>query len=358
MDEPSDLAARHVGVAQGRAGPKELNWDLWIGPAPFRDYSPDIAPFKWRGWWDFGAGALGDMGCHIMDMPYWALGLAAPDWVDTKQEGGTAIAAPLWSTVTYHFPTSFSGAPVKFVWYDGVTSKEGVYKHTPPEELWKAEFPTADHVFRRFDLVLVGEKGRMFFAVRARTGLPARVPDERLHRAAETIAQVLVANAVNAATATTGHQGRQRWQWGEGRQRRRPVRRWLNAIKTTPRRFQFSPPPVRSARPCSATRPARRQAASGTPNPPGDQRPRGRGYHPPPYRKGWERPDARNLPRSVKFRPRRPASRRIPDLAMPTNPTGPWCDRGPAGGGLAAFSHSSGVFRAFDDDRAAGSRIR
>lgn len=148
---------------KGEPVPKGLDWELWIGPAPFREYSPALAPFNWRGWWDFGAGALGDMGCHIMDMPYWALGLTAPTSVEAKQEGGSAIAGPLWSTVTYQFPTSQLGGPVKFVWYDGVTSKEGVYQHTPPEELWKADFPTADHVFRRFDLLLVGEKGRMFF---------------------------------------------------------------------------------------------------------------------------------------------------------------------------------------------------
>lgn len=143
--------------------PNGLEWDLWIGPAPFRDYSPEIAPFKWRGWWDFGAGALGDMGCHIMDMPYWALGLTAPRSVDVWHEGGTAIAAPHRSTITYHFPTSILGGPVKFAWYDGVVTVDGAYQHGPPEDLWKADFPTADHVFRRFDLVLVGEKGRMFF---------------------------------------------------------------------------------------------------------------------------------------------------------------------------------------------------
>ena len=143
--------------------PKGLNWELWIGPAPFHGYSPTIAPFNWRGYWDFGAGALGDMGCHIMDMPYWALGLTAPSSVDAWQEGGTAIAAPHRSRITYQFPTSVLGSPVKFVWYDGVVGKEGVYQNAPAEALWKADFPTADHVFRRFDLMLVGEKGRMFF---------------------------------------------------------------------------------------------------------------------------------------------------------------------------------------------------
>ena len=147
----------------GEPVPKGLDWNQWIGPAPFHDYSPTIAPFNWRGYWDFGAGALGDMGCHIMDMPYWALGLTAPTSVDAWQEGASAIAAPHRSTITYQFPTSVFHAPVKFVWYDGVVAKEGVYLNAPPEELWKADFPTADHVFRRFDLVLVGEKGRMFF---------------------------------------------------------------------------------------------------------------------------------------------------------------------------------------------------
>ena len=148
---------------KGEKVPKGLAWDLWIGPAPFREYSPEIAPFKWRGFWDFGAGALGDMGCHIMDMPYWALGLTSPTTVDAWQEGGTAIAAPHRSTITYQFPTSVLGGPVKFCWYDGVVAKDGAYLHQPPVDLWQGDFPTADHVFRRFDLMLVGEKGKMYF---------------------------------------------------------------------------------------------------------------------------------------------------------------------------------------------------
>lgn len=144
--------------------PAGLDWEQWIGPAPFRAYSRAIAPFNWRGFWDFGAGALGDMGCHIMDMPCWALDLAAPSSVETWQEGGTAISGPARSTVTYRFPTSFFGSPVTLAWYDGVVAKEGVYQHSPPASLWEGIFPTPAHVFRRFDLVLVGEKGRMFFS--------------------------------------------------------------------------------------------------------------------------------------------------------------------------------------------------
>ncbi|MDO8541378.1 MAG: Gfo/Idh/MocA family oxidoreductase [Opitutaceae bacterium] len=199
--------------------PKGLSWDLWIGPAPFREYSPAIAPFNWRGYWDFGAGALGDMGCHIMDMPYWALGLTAPKSVEAWQEGGTAIAAPHRSTVTYHFPTSILGSPVKFAWYDGVVAKEGVYQHSPPEALWKADFPTADHVFRRFDLVLVGEKGRMFFG-RSRLDWvfkPETITTE-FTEPPKTLPRV-PGGGVEDAT-------------GEGAGGGGPYVEWLNAIKT------------------------------------------------------------------------------------------------------------------------------
>ncbi len=57
----------------GQSKPADLEMDLWLGPASMRDYNACYVPFKWRGWWDFGTGALGDMACHIMDMPYWAL---------------------------------------------------------------------------------------------------------------------------------------------------------------------------------------------------------------------------------------------------------------------------------------------
>ncbi len=221
--------------------PQGLDWDLWIGPAPFRDYSPEIAPFKWRGYWDFGAGALGDMGCHIMDMPYWALGLTAPDWVETKQEGGTEIAAPRWSTVNYHFPTSYFGAPVKFVWYDGVKSKEGVYQHTPPEELWKADFPTADHVFRRFDMLLVGEKGRMFFG-RSRQDWVFK-PESLANGFTEPPKTIpRVAGGQNVVTEDAdAKDGKASGSGANADEGRGPYVEWLNAIKSgTPALSNFA----------------------------------------------------------------------------------------------------------------------
>ncbi len=64
--------------------PSSLDWNLWLGPAPFRPYHPDYAPFSWRGWWDFGTGAMGDMGAHILDHPFWALKLGHPTSVQAS----------------------------------------------------------------------------------------------------------------------------------------------------------------------------------------------------------------------------------------------------------------------------------
>ncbi len=101
------------------AVPETLDWGLWLGVAPRRPYSPAYVPFKWRGFWDFGTGALGDMACHCMDLPYWALKLDAPISVFAQQEGMTAESAPRWSIITYEFPARENLPAVRFIWYDG-----------------------------------------------------------------------------------------------------------------------------------------------------------------------------------------------------------------------------------------------
>jgi hypothetical protein len=86
--------------------PGTVEWDLWLGPAPARAYDPIYHPFKWRGWWDFGTGALGDMGCHIMDVPVLALGLerVAPRFVDPLiVRDATKETAPAASIIRYEF---------------------------------------------------------------------------------------------------------------------------------------------------------------------------------------------------------------------------------------------------------------
>ncbi len=104
--------------------PAHLDWDLWLGPAPYRDYNAGYAPFAWRGWWDFGCGALGDMACHIMDPAYWALHLGAPTSVEcVRQEGNTAQSAPTKSVIRYDFPKREADGrtwpALTFYWYDG-----------------------------------------------------------------------------------------------------------------------------------------------------------------------------------------------------------------------------------------------
>ena len=122
--------------AQGVDRPKEtppvpqtLAWDLWLGPAPERPYHPIYVPFKWRGWWDFGTGALGDMGCHIIDPAFWALKLGHPTSVQAISMPVNSETAPLASRVDYEFPARGDMPPVKLSWYDGEL------RPTDPEEL-------------------------------------------------------------------------------------------------------------------------------------------------------------------------------------------------------------------------------
>ena len=101
------------------AVPDTLAWDLWLGTAPYRPYHPDYAPFRWRGWWDFGTGALGDIGCHRIDPIFRALKLGHP----TSVEGCCTLVNnetyPVASRVTYEFPARGDFAPVRLHWYDG-----------------------------------------------------------------------------------------------------------------------------------------------------------------------------------------------------------------------------------------------
>lgn len=93
--------------------PKNVAWDTWIGPAPFRHYAPGYHPFAWRGWWDFGSGALGDIGCHCMNLPFMALDLRDPVAIKAQTSGHNRDSYPAWSIVTYEFPIT------TLTWYDG-----------------------------------------------------------------------------------------------------------------------------------------------------------------------------------------------------------------------------------------------
>jgi predicted dehydrogenase len=105
-----------------RPVPDTMAWDLWLGVAPSRPYNPGYAPFKWRGWWDFGCGAIGDMACHIMDPAFWALKLyeAKNYTVEvTHVEGLTKETAPKKAVIKYQFPARAGMPAVDVYWYDG-----------------------------------------------------------------------------------------------------------------------------------------------------------------------------------------------------------------------------------------------
>ena len=103
--------------------PDTLQWDLWLGPAEERPYHPIYCPMTWRGFWDFGTGALGDMGCHILDPAFWALDLRYPTSVQaTTTHCDPQVSAetfPRASIVRYEFPARGDMPPLKLTWYDG-----------------------------------------------------------------------------------------------------------------------------------------------------------------------------------------------------------------------------------------------
>jgi len=99
--------------------PPDLDWDLFIGPAPMRPYHPAYHPFKWRGWWDFGNGALGDIGCHSLDPIFRALKLKYPTSVQAVSTLVNTETYPSGSIVRYEFPARGEMPPVSLTWYDG-----------------------------------------------------------------------------------------------------------------------------------------------------------------------------------------------------------------------------------------------
>jgi predicted dehydrogenase len=104
--------------------PKTLDWDLFIGTAPYRPYNEAYHPWSWRAWWDYGTGALGDMGCHVLDVPFYALNLNYPIKVQSSSTLVNTESAPQASRVEYIFPArknlpDCSMPELKLIWYDG-----------------------------------------------------------------------------------------------------------------------------------------------------------------------------------------------------------------------------------------------
>jgi predicted dehydrogenase len=128
--------------------PAHVKWDLWLGPSPTRPYARGYHPFGWRGWWDFGTGPLGDMGCHSMNLPFLALDLRDPATVEAVTTGHNKDSFPRSSVITYHFPVRGKRPALTLRWYDG--------GQRPPANLFAGEIVTAG------GCLIVGDKGTLY----------------------------------------------------------------------------------------------------------------------------------------------------------------------------------------------------
>ncbi|MHB8897853.1 MAG: Gfo/Idh/MocA family protein [Thermoguttaceae bacterium] len=126
--------------------PANLPWDLWLGVAPKRPYGGGYHPFAWRGWWDFGTGALGDIACHAVSMPFMGLDLRNPVSAAAETSGHNKDSFPEWSIITYEFAATTTRPALKLVWYDG--------GKLPPKELLGGRDPSP-----KGGSVAIGDKG-------------------------------------------------------------------------------------------------------------------------------------------------------------------------------------------------------
>ncbi len=132
--------------------PSHLHWDLWLGPAPFRPYSPEYLPVTWRRWWDFGGGTLSDFGCHHIDLSHWALDLRYP--ISVHSEGPPVhpeVTSP-WMIARYEYPARGAKPPVKLTWYHG--EKDG--KPVRPPHFAEGKLPEWGN-----GSLFIGEKGML-----------------------------------------------------------------------------------------------------------------------------------------------------------------------------------------------------
>jgi predicted dehydrogenase len=133
--------------------PANVAWESWLGPAPARPYSKVYHPHDWRGFWDFGTGAMGDMACHTANLAFMALKLGLPTRVSAVSGEVNSETYPAWATITYDFPARGDLPPVKLTWYEG--AKDG-QRHLPAPALFHGRKPSDS------GSLLVGTKGSIF----------------------------------------------------------------------------------------------------------------------------------------------------------------------------------------------------
>jgi hypothetical protein len=183
--------------------PKELDWNLWLGTAPYKDYVEKIVPFNWRGWWDYGTGALGDMACHLVEPPFRVLGLNYPTdvtasvgsvYVDEFKRGYFPESCPPSSYVVLTFPTDNGKPPIKLHWMDG-----GI-QPPRPEELGPNEVMGDGGN----GVIFIGTKGKMMCSTYG--------ADPRLLPTSKTAESKVPQSIKRVPGGTEGHYA----QWVEG----------------------------------------------------------------------------------------------------------------------------------------------
>lgn len=158
--------------------PSTLNWDLYLGPAPEVPFHPIYHPFNWRGWVDWGTGALGDMGAHLIDHPFWALGLSWPTTIEATStpwgtdNKGNPVSHPLATQVVYHFAARGNQPPVKMIWCDG-----GLMAPRP------ALLPENVALERGGGVIIAGEKGILMHETYGKK--PRLFPESLMEKAAK-----------------------------------------------------------------------------------------------------------------------------------------------------------------------------
>lgn len=136
--------------------PPTLDWNLWLGPAPERPYAPAYAPFRWRGWWDFGTGALGDIACHAFDAAFWTLDLGYPSRIEAETSRLFPETAPRTSRIIYDFPAKGARGPIRVVWRDGELSPPRP-EELPPEAAWPNYYDGGHQLWYGSDGMLIAE---------------------------------------------------------------------------------------------------------------------------------------------------------------------------------------------------------
>ena len=140
--------------------PANMNWDLWLGPAPQRDYHSAFVPFRWRGWWDYGCGAIGDMAIHLMDPAFWGLKLGGPVTVLSDGPSPDPYSGPKWMHTRFQFEQRGALPPVEVHWYEGETT---------PDAKIAADLPMNGSLF-------IGDVGKIAIA---HDGYPKLLPEDR-----------------------------------------------------------------------------------------------------------------------------------------------------------------------------------